>query len=465
MTKFLSAGMFNLAPLTGEATRAYYINNITVFNGPYKGNYVNCPESTDLHEIEAFGINGKIPSSNFRRIRDPQTCFQITNAKTNSINDARLFVYVNGDYFALAPTGPIIPFICNIGIIGRCSNCSSRMDFTNDPETQCRKCKLKMCLCCGINNCPKDKGSKEANDVTLSQFLGNRQNVKITFLSKDFNLPFELKSYCDLRDIFWNNKNFVNLCRIKVPYAILDEKKWCELTEEKKFEWAKRVKMIEIFGLYLSQFSGFPLKFIETKICNEITTFIKKHQINHSGQSTTAASAATAPSYTILPITTIATTAQPRVPIPVAFPRLPIPVAQPRVPIPVAQPKVPIPVAQPKAPTPVVFSNGVDALLFAAQKLEDEEPPAKKTLVRELKIKDGVKCETIRPPILITARTAAEIQIKTATHFSKLPGMPPFVYPTCVITNNSAQAEMYREQLTRANAYIDMAIQLVGETK
>ena len=112
------------------------------------------------------------------------------------------------------------------------------------------------------------------------------------------------------------------------------------------------------------------------------------------------------------------------------------------------------------------FENGIDALLLAAQTVETDttlslnEPPAKKQRVEHVKKEYLTKKTNYKQPvpILIKPALAAFEQIQKAIRFSQFIGMPDFEYTVIENPTQYELAIMYREQLTEANTYIDMAI-------
>lgn len=421
LEKIMKTDSFNNLPLVDE-TILETLSRISVFSKIYTGRltpFMTLPIPDDLEFIGPFG---KISvATNFVKVASPEAAFNFINTQPPNLGDqtpTRIFIHHENVYYAMKQDGPIVPFISHVGLIGRCPSCYTQMFFKRDALTSCGNCRKNICVCCGLEDCTKPKLSNEEIIHGIRSQLHLPHNIpKITFLGMSFNLPYVVKNITWMYTTFNEETQIMKLISAKIHLATFNGKKIHELTLEDRQKVFTQLKNYEIKTFYNYQFKGLHSKYFDILIKNELSKIIKENQQQ---------------------LQTNKSTVTPTEPARKAS-RIPIPSP------PIMTENVPQAFHKP------VFDNsGIDALLAAAQTIKDQEPPAKKK-----------RAALTKPPSLITPAHAASRQITFALSFSKLPGMPPFVYHNIDNPNQFERNEMYREQITVANAYIDMAIKLI----
>jgi hypothetical protein len=389
-------------------------------------------------------------SENFLLVVDPTSAFSEINKIGLYPNACRIFLYLENNYFALKPTGRIIPFRCNIGIFGRCPVCCECLNLAVNKRNFCSSCKIEICLKCGLQNCQEHIMTLEELEkgVTYNQTpiinlavtalsFRSRTPGCLVFLSMNYNIPYVVRPFQDLGlsplDIKMMNQIPVLLTlRRQFP-----GKTFAMLTDAQKQQFSNNIqrivaannnKMQDMFTS-LQFIAGIPHKFVRYFIER-----IRNHLLEapHKSQN---------------------------------------PMTQG-----VINPAVAAGggAAQPQQQ----FTDGIASLLAAAEMIDEPEaePPAKKTMVpipvidfteiREMfsKVnKDKPAPVAGKVPPLMKPTEAAHHQIQIAMNLSNIPGMPKFTYPKIAQANQAQLAVMYREQITVANAYIDMVIKKIYE--
>ncbi len=432
--KLINSDSFNLLPLDDE-TVIGNLSALKILNKIDIGKATPFQKLPIPEDLEFTGAYGKImAASNFVKVESPFSAFNFINTPPYGQGEyccTRIFIHYDNTYYAMNSTGAIVPFITHLGLFGRCPNCSMPIIFTSNNVTTCFSCKGKICLCCGLIDCTKEKLSNDELRNRMQQFDSSIEIPKVTFLAIGFNIPYVIKPFSWMITTFIEKTKISNFLALKLSHLLINDKKWSELTvDQKKYVYLIH-KNQEIFKFFNLQFNGIPSKYFDAWIKANWVRFIQAIKGKNKIRG--------------VPILESLT-----------YPNLPV-----GIPIPATLDVTPPIPDQPQALPRPVFYRGVDALLAAADTLEnsedvkDMEPSAKK------KRKSAVK-----PPSLITPAWAASQQIRIALTFSKLPGMPQFVYPTIKNPYQSHQyerSEMYREQIECANAYINMAIEVLNK--
>ncbi len=395
----------------------------------------NCIKYVGFHDY--FNL-----SENFLLVVDPESAFNEINTVGSHPNAPRIFLHIINNYYVLKPTGRIIPFKCSIGLFGRCPLCYTCFNLYHDKVNVCKKCKVTICLCCGLQNCQEHIMTKEE----LANFASLKENkvYPLTFLSVEFNVPFIIKPFNCL-GLSKDDLNLIN--KIIILFAFKKNypgQTWNMLTDIQKNEFrSKQNSLIVFHKTYLEnsyanfQYThGIPNQYIAYLIrttYNSIATSnidIQNKTMSQTNNEATGASGTTVMRAAVASGTSV-----------------------------------------------VRHQNGISSLLAAAKKIDEEsvEPAAKKSRIPiptiseiDLKSLHGnkyVKASSlpIDLPKLIQPAMAAAHQVEIAIHFSKVNGMPKFVFPYVENPTQYERARMYREQIYVANAYIDMAIKKISE--